>query len=119
MLTGFVPFTLRHEHPTPVLPSDASNKGSDDSNSVIYPTSIDYDAQSLIRALLMTNPVGRLGGIMRSTRSIRAHPWFTGVDWDCLAEKGFDAPYKPPVRPGTGDTSMYHKTSEAKVGRPG
>jgi serine/threonine protein kinase len=49
-------------------------------------------ACSLVNELLCVDPTTRL----RSGVFVKAHPWFSGIDWQCLLEKG----YTPPFRPG-------------------
>ena len=46
----------------------------------------------MITQLLSKNPSKRLGG---SFDNIKAHGWFSGLDWDKLLSKKIRAPYVP------------------------
>ena len=44
-------------------------------------------AKDLIRRLLVVNPSDRLGAVFGD---IEAHPWFDGVEWDCVVTRNWE-----------------------------
>ena len=57
------------------------------------PEHVDPNAADLIAKFLDRNPSTRL----QDPRSIKAHPWFSDINWEELAGKRVTPPYKPPV----------------------
>lgn len=57
------------------------------------PEHVDPNAADLIAKFLDRNPTTRL----QDARSIKAHPWFSEINWEDLAAKRVTPPYKPPV----------------------
>lgn len=57
-----------------------------------FPSSMSPDAQSLIKGLLTRDPDQRLGG-----EAVKAHPFFSDIDWDKLEKREIPAPWCPPV----------------------
>lgn len=43
---------------------------------------------------------------LTSFDEIKAHPWFGGTDWDLLAQKKVNPPFKPKIRKNN-DTSNF------------
>jgi len=68
---------------------------------LIIPESISPEAKDLLVKLLERNPDKRL----TDPSSIKAHPWFSPIDWDKLLLKEMTPPYMPPVK-GKADTSL-------------
>eukprot|EP01099_Mayorella_cantabrigiensis_P002143 TRINITY_DN1941_c0_g2_i2.p2 TRINITY_DN1941_c0_g2~~TRINITY_DN1941_c0_g2_i2.p2 ORF type:complete len:134 (-),score=32.23 TRINITY_DN1941_c0_g2_i2:213-614(-) len=68
---------------------------------LIIPDSISPEAKDLLVKLLERNPDKRL----TDPSSIKAHPWFSVIDWDKLLLKEVTPPYIPPVK-GKSDTSL-------------
>ncbi|KNC46953.1 AGC/AKT protein kinase [Thecamonas trahens ATCC 50062] len=64
--------------------------------SISFPASVPVsnEVKSLIRGLLHKNPAKRISGPV-----IRDHPWFAGIDWDRVANRGYDPPFKPTLDP--------------------
>jgi len=54
------------------------------------------DAQSLIKGLLTRDPDQRLGG-----EGVKAHPFFSDIDWHKLENREITPPWVPPVRSET------------------
>lgn len=69
------------------------------------PKNINPDARDLLEKLLVRDPEQRLSDPVE----IKKHPWFTGMDWNALANKEVVPPYIPPVS-GSNDTSQLDPT---------
>lgn len=54
--------------------------------------SLDYDARDLIQKLLIVNPEKRLGA--KGIHEIKAHPFFSGLEWSDIAKKRVMPPLK-------------------------
>ncbi|KAI9731579.1 MAG: camp-dependent protein kinase catalytic subunit [Cirrosporium novae-zelandiae] len=104
MLCGFTPFW---DSGSPVKIYENILKGR-----VKYPPYIHPDAQDLLQQLITPDLTKRLGNLHGGSKDVMQHPWFQEVTWDRLAKKDIDAPYQPPVRPGTGDASQFDKYPE-------
>lgn len=57
---------------------------------LMFPKDLSKDTQAFVSSLLHKNPDDRLGA--NGPEEIRAHPWFTGVDWQALLEKRVPSP---------------------------
>jgi serum/glucocorticoid-regulated kinase 2 len=57
--------------------------------------------------LLKKDPSKRLGA--NGAEEVKQHPWFTGVDWKCLENKGYDAPFRPVI---TSETDLKYFDTE-------
>lgn len=93
MLTGTSPFSLED--------SEANSK-SDVSKRIQFsnppiPKDIGADARDLITRLLCKDPARRLGS-RRGAIDIKAHRFFNGIDWERLANKDFEMPFKPFIK---------------------
>jgi serum/glucocorticoid-regulated kinase 2 len=60
------------------------------------PDDITPEGKSLLSALLAKDPSQRLGS--KGAFQVRDHVWFSGVNWDYIFEKKYDAPFR--VNPG-------------------
>ena len=69
------------------------------------PKSVNDDARDLLEKLLIRDPEQR----MTDPEQIKAHPWFSSIDWDLLLAKEITPPYIPPVK-GKLDTSQVDPT---------
>ena len=45
----------------------------------------------------MADPNKRLGGGPGDVEEIKAHPWFSGVDWNLILNKQIKPPFKPRI----------------------
>lgn len=45
----------------------------------------------------MHNPAQRLGALRNGAADVKAHPWFSGFDWESFSKMGLKAPYVPKV----------------------
>merc|ERR1711916_348448 len=63
---------------------------------LVFPdhVAVSNEVKSLVRSLLHKSPAKRLQGA-----AIRDHPWFTGIDWDRVATRGYEPPFKPTIDP--------------------
>ena len=61
---------------------------------LVYPAFVEANmpAKPMIEQLLNKNPVLRNGG---SVENLKAHSWFSGMDWDDLINKEVSPPYVP------------------------
>lgn len=90
-----------------------------------YPQYISAVAKALLQGLLTRQPESRLGGGPEDGAEVRAHSFFSTVDWQALYQRLVTPPFKPKVA-GAGDVSNFEKefvdmplgVSEAD-GRPG
>jgi len=61
---------------------------------VKYPEHISENAKDLLQKLLVRDPEKRL----TDPEQIKAHPWFSVIDWDRLVDKQITPPFIPPVK---------------------
>jgi serine/threonine protein kinase len=64
-----------------------------------YPRYLSNASRSFMSELLKKDPSKRLGS--KSSDEVKNHPWFSGVDWECLERKGYDAPFRPVIKSDT------------------
>ncbi|PRT54700.1 Serine/threonine-protein kinase YPK1 [Wickerhamiella sorbophila] len=95
MLTGLPPF---YDQNTPNMYQKILH------DQLTFPSNMDKDARSLLQGLLDRNPKTRLGA--NGAVEIRAHPFFRQIDWKCLLNKKYAAPFQPSVVSAT-DTSNF------------
>jgi serine/threonine protein kinase len=62
------------------------------------------DAKSLLKSLLTQNPSSRL----RDAGRVKAHPFFSTMDWEALAAREIKPPFQPNVRKES-DTRNFDK----------
>ncbi len=60
------------------------------------------ESVDLITKLLIKDPTQRLAQVDK----IKAHPFFDGVDWECMAKKQVQTPYRPHLD-STDDTKHF------------
>ncbi|CCF56996.1 hypothetical protein KAFR_0B06980 [Kazachstania africana CBS 2517] len=63
------------------------------------------EGRSFVKGLLNRNPKHRLGAI-DDGRELRAHPFFSDIDWEALKQKKIPPPFKPHLTSET-DTSNF------------
>lgn len=63
--------------------------------SVKYPITMDLDAHSLVKRLLVKDPKQRLGASAADAKDIKQHPYFRDVKFDELLAKTVQPPYMP------------------------
>jgi len=61
------------------------------------PTFLSPEAQSLLRALFKRNPTNRLGSGPNGIEDIKAHTFFSSIDWEQLVKKSVSPPFQPTV----------------------
>ena len=65
-------------------------------------------AKSVLQGLLTRQPESRLGGGPEDGAEVRAHSFFSTVDWQALYQRLVTPPFKPKVA-GAGDVSNFEK----------
>ncbi|VDN26832.1 unnamed protein product [Gongylonema pulchrum] len=63
------------------------------------PRSLSTEAQHLLRALFKRNPANRLGSSPDDVKQIKAHPFFSTIDWNKLYRREVETPFKPLCTP--------------------
>ncbi|KAK7731089.1 Serine/threonine-protein kinase [Cytospora paraplurivora] len=86
MLTGLPPFYDDSADET-------RRKILSDSEPLQLPDSLALSSKDILTRLLDRDPERRLGA--RGAFEIRDHPFFSGIDWDKLARREYDTPFKP------------------------
>jgi len=61
------------------------------------PTFLSPEAQGLLRALFKRNPTNRLGSGPNGIEDIKAHTFFSSIDWEQLVAKATPPPFQPTV----------------------
>jgi serine/threonine protein kinase len=65
--------------------------------------------KACVSELLDRNPRYRLGGGVDDFEEIKRHPFFIGMDWEALYKKELEPPFKPDVKGGDDDVSLFDK----------
>ncbi|XP_057378369.1 ribosomal protein S6 kinase beta-2-like [Daphnia carinata] len=86
MLTGAPPFTAENRKKT----IEKILKGK-----LNLPPYLTPDARDLIRRLLKRGVVSRLGSTVADGEPVRMHPFFKAIDWNEVACRRLDPPFKP------------------------
>ena len=63
-----------------------------------YPPGLTLEAKSLLDGLFKKDPQKRLGGGEEGARALKAHPWFSRIDWDAVARKEVKPPFIPVLK---------------------
>jgi serine/threonine protein kinase len=79
-----------------------------------YPPHLTADAKSLLDGLFKKDPSKRLGGGEEGARALKAHPWFSRVDWDAVLRKEVKPPFIPVLKSEI-DVSNFDHVREIKV----
>nr|UAJ21407.1 RAC serine/threonine-protein kinase [Cyrtorhinus lividipennis] len=76
---------------------------------VKFPRTISSEARDLLGGLLVKDPNRRLGGGPDDAKDIKAHPFFSSINWTDLYQKKIPPPFKPQV---TSETDTRYFDSE-------
>ncbi|KAI0246727.1 Pkinase-domain-containing protein [Lactifluus subvellereus] len=63
---------------------------------LLFPDEVSPSARSILSGLLTRDPAQRLG--VNGAEEIKRHPFFDKIDWQRLAQKKIQPPFKPSVR---------------------
>ena len=66
------------------------------------------DVSNLLKKLLERNAKKRIGCSAQGADEIRAHPWFSDINWDKVKSMTHEAIFKPKVK-GAEDVSCIDK----------
>jgi len=66
------------------------------------------EVSSLLSKLLERNPTKRIGCSKEDADEIRAHPWFSDINWEKVSSMTHEAIFKPKVK-GADDVSCIDK----------
>ena len=97
MLTGLPPFYTPHREELFERIKFSTLK---------YPAHLSLNVKNLLEGLFKKDPEKRLGGSVDDAQAIKAHPWFSVVDWDAYLKKEIKAPFKPIIK-GESDVSNF------------
>lgn len=97
---GILIFELMSGHPPFAAPNtvDIYQKIVKGINKVAFPLKCLGEVGELIRALLKKEPSERLPMRACGLKGLKGHNWFSGFDWETMAEGRLAAPYKPKVK---------------------
>lgn len=73
-------------------------------------------ARDIVGALCNTDVSKRLGNIEGGAATVKAHPWFHGIDWDAMYERRRQGPIVPHLR-GPADTKNFDDYDPEPEGR--
>ncbi|KAF2454022.1 kinase-like domain-containing protein [Lineolata rhizophorae] len=73
---------------------------------VRYPSAMSSNARDIIGALCTVDVSRRLGNISGGAGAVKAHPWFSHIDWDALYHRRIRGPIIPQLR-GPADTRNF------------
>ncbi|QDS69728.1 hypothetical protein FKW77_009997 [Venturia effusa] len=71
-----------------------------------YPHTLSHNARDLISKLCVPDTSKRLGNISGGARTVKAHPFFNGINWDDLYHRRANGPIVPHLR-GKADTRNF------------
>ena len=63
------------------------------SNPPPIPSSLSITCKNILLSLMRKDPLARLGS--KGAWQVRAHPWFSSLDWDDVMAKKTEPPFKP------------------------
>merc|ERR1719217_1163827 len=88
MLTGLPPFYTRDREKL----FERIRRGE-----LAYPSYITPVTKSLLQSLLESDPSKRIGGGTGDGEEVKAHPFFSGIDWLAILQRRVSPPFRPVV----------------------
>jgi len=85
---------------------------------VPWPGQVSSMARDFIDRLLCVDPSRRLGCLKDGSKGVRAHAWFTGLDYKALEAKQHPAPYIPKIKSATDDSNFDTYVDEGLANYP-
>ena len=99
MLVGYPPF----EGPDPMTLYKTIVKGD-----VPYPKKIGPQSADVIKGLLASEQMERLGNLKGGADDVKRHAWFKKIAWPSLLMKKIEAPYKPKISSAMDASNFEH-----------
>ena len=81
---------------------------------VRYPSHMKPTARDLIGNMLQVDLTKRFGNLKNGVNDIKNHKWFEGLDWEAMAKRQIEPPYKPTTSRDD-DTSNFQKYDEEPI----
>lgn len=83
---------------------------------VRYPSAMGQDARDIIGGLCTVDVSKRLGNVKGGAATVKAHPWFSSIDWDKLYHRKMQGPIVPHLR-SADDTRNFDEYDAEPVHR--
>jgi len=83
---------------------------------VRYPSAMGHDARDIIAGLCTVDVGRRLGNVKGGAATVKAHPWFSNINWDAVYHRKMQGPIVPHLR-GADDTRNFDEYDAEPVHR--
>lgn len=92
---------------------------------VRYPSAMSADARDIIGGLCTVDVSKRLGNVKGGASTVKAHPWFKGIEWERLYHREMQGPIVPHLKSADDtrnfddyDAEPVHRDAYTKVSCP-